>query len=62
MSAASRRAWFDRHRQVNTWVAVRDFEALRKLAERNELSLAETVREILQRALQDPPQTGEARG
>ena len=42
MSEASKRAWFERHRQVNTWLERREFDAFKKLAD----AAGETVSEF----------------
>lgn len=49
----SHRAWFDRHRQVNTWLPIRDHERLLRLAEREGETPSAVVRSIIERALAD---------
>ncbi len=47
MSEASKRAWFERHRQVNAWVEPKDFEELLRRAQEAGLSLSAYVRQLL---------------
>lgn len=52
MSRESKKAWFDRHRQVNTWMDLKDYERLRAIAERNGQTVSEAVRNVLLRVIQ----------
>ena len=52
MSDASRRAWFERHQQVNTWIGLREYSALVRLADASGLSLAAYVKELIEKHLE----------
>jgi hypothetical protein len=47
MSTASKRAWFARHRQVNTWVEQKDFDELLQRAEHAGMTISCYVRHLL---------------
>jgi len=44
VSKASRKAWFDRHRQVNTWLEKKDYEELVERAKQAGMTLSTYVR------------------
>lgn len=61
MSEASRKAWFERHRQINTWLTSADFSRLEAAAQDRGETTAAFAREAILERLPKDSRSGSSR-